>query len=244
MDRRNFLKSLLAAPTLTPILLASQRQHADSELYLIADAPHRHLPSILQELKSALPLDKSTFTFSHKHPLSDPMKASLMHAGWTWVPTSTPAAMTLSFRAMRAAAHPSFSLVRNGRIWDIRTRRLLAMWEDMNHLPASATVLTAATFRRTPRTVSRGEAAFLLRDGGLLARLPLDRNIRRTFRDNRCSLTVEVADGRAWIAESSCRHQICRYSPPVSLPGERIVCAPNRLILEVSGPGGVDTVIG
>jgi len=244
MDRRNFITSLLAAPALTPVLLASQRHHAAGELYLIADDPHNHLPSILTELTPSLPLDEKTFTFSQAHPLGDVIQRSLERSGWRRVSGSKPAAMTLSFRAMHGRARPSFSLVRNGRVWDVRTRRLMALWENMNRKPEAATVLTTAAFHRREVSSARGGPLILTRDGARLARIPLDQDSRRTFRGGRGSFTVEVADHRAWIAEASCRHKICMYSPPISLPGERIICAPNRVLLEVSGPGGVDTVIG
>jgi hypothetical protein len=46
------------------------------------------------------------------------------------------------------------------------------------------------------------------------------------------------------VVESPCRHQICRCTPPILVPGERIICAPNHLFLEIQGAPGLDTVIG
>lgn len=242
MDRRNFLTTLLAAPTLTPVLLASQRQSADCELYLIADQPQRWFSSILREMGPALSSPGGSFTFSHNHPLGSALGPVLEREGWAPAPKNASPALTISFRTLRSGARPSFSLVRGGRIWDIRSKRLLSLWREMNREPQAATILTVATFRG-PASPKRGKEVSLYRDGRRIARLPLDRDDRRTFGNGRGSITIQTADGRAWIAESSCRHQICRYSPPVSLPGERILCAPNRLLLQVNG-GDVDTVIG
>jgi len=242
MDRRNFFKSMLAAPLLTPVLLASQRHHNDGELYLISDEPHRFLSSILKELEPTLPIRARTFVMEDAHAMGSALVDSLMRAGWTRAPHG--AALSLSFQTMRQPARPSFSLVRGGRIWDVRTRRLRALWDEMSRNHTPATVLTVAGWRKPGAVSGRGEALVLIKDGRRAARIPLDRDSERSFRDHRGTVTVRVAAGRARITDSSCRHRICLYSPPISLPGERIICAPNRLLAEVIGTGGVDTVIG
>jgi hypothetical protein len=55
---------------------------------------------------------------------------------------------------------------------------------------------------------------------------------------------VRVESGSARVVESPCLHQICRNTPPISLSGERVICAPHHFLLEIQGPSGLDTVIG
>jgi hypothetical protein len=44
---------------------------------------------------------------------------------------------------------------------------------------------------------------------------------------------VEINDNQASIKKSSCRNKICERSGIVSLPGDIIACAPNRLLIRI-----------
>ncbi len=52
-------------------------------------------------------------------------------------------------------------------------------------------------------------------------------------------LTVQVADGAVWVSHSDCRDGICRNTPPISRPGQSIVCAPAGVVVRISGEGAV-----
>jgi hypothetical protein len=74
--------------------------------------------------------------------------------------------------------------------------------------------------------------------------LSLDKDLSRTYRAEKGKISLIVQNRRVWVSDSSCRHKICSSAPPISLTGERIICAPNHFFVEIQGPRVVDTVIG
>jgi hypothetical protein len=113
---------------------------------------------------------------------------------------------------------------------------------NTNHKPSS--FLTIASLKNNPAGHSAGESVSIYKNGRKDKILSLKKNTTQTFRAQDGKVTVRIEDGKAWVSESTCRHKICLYSPPVSLAGERIVCAPNHFLLEVQRSGSIDTIIG
>lgn len=59
------------------------------------------------------------------------------------------------------------------------------------------------------------------------------------------TLSVCVEDGKAFVSHSDCRDGICRNTPPVSRPGQSILCAPAGVIVRVLGEEAVvDAISG
>ena len=46
---------------------------------------------------------------------------------------------------------------------------------------------------------------------------------------------LEVKDGKAYITYASCPDGLCKNQGKVSMTGERIVCLPNKLMVEIKG---------
>jgi hypothetical protein len=245
MDRRRFLQTLIStAPALTPLVLAAKQTHHSGELYLISDEPQGYLPALLGEAEAFQPIASRTFAFLTPHPRGPQLRAGLMGQGWSPAADSARALLTLSFSPLSLSSRPSFTFVREGRIWDIRSRRLRSLWDRMGRHSAPSASLTIAGFQPDPHAQTRGEVAALYHQGRLKDRIPLDRPGRRILSAPGGRLVVQVLEGRARVVESPCRSQICRCTPPISLTGERIICAPNHVLLEILGPGGLDAVIG
>ena len=245
MDRRRFLHTFLTAPALTPLLLAAKQPHHSGELFLISEEPEDYLPVLLAESAGFLPAAGKTFAFISPHPRQQPLRHRLERRGW--VPAAVPsrAHLTLSFSPLRSPARPSFTFVREGRIWDVRSRKLRALWDAMGQRSRPSVSLTIAGFRPEPHHGTPGRFAAVYQDGRLRERLPLDRAETASFPTRRGgALVVRVEKGAARVVESPCRHQICLCTPPISMAGERVICAPHHLLLEIQGPSGLDTVIG
>jgi hypothetical protein len=185
-----------------------------------------------------------TFSFNSPHPRQQQLHHSLERLGW--VPAALPsrAHLRLSFGPLRSPSRPSFTFVREGRIWDVRSRKLRNLWNAMGQSSQTSASLTIAGFRPEPRLGTPGRFAAAYRDGRLRERFPLDRAGDVSFPTRGGVLVVRVERGAARIVHSPCRHQICRYTPPISKAGERVVCAPSHFLLEIQGPAGLDTVIG
>ena len=46
-----------------------------------------------------------------------------------------------------------------------------------------------------------------------------------------------ISDGKAYLKEASCPDKLCVNQGKISLSGERIVCLPNRVMIEITGDG-------
>ena len=243
MDRRDFFKTLFITPLLTPLLLASKTSTGDAELYMITDSPQRFLPPLLEELRVLGIISGRTYSTLHTNPQEYDLDLTLAQAGWTKASEAPHASLSISSSLLQSSACPSFTLARDGRVWDIRTQKLLSLWSKMK-LGTPSTRLTIVTFKKMSSKHMPGEYASLYKDGRKVKTLSLKQNATRSFRTKGGQITVKVENGRAWIAESSCAQKICVHCPPASFSGERIICAPNHFLLEIIGPSSVDTIIG
>ena len=243
MDRRHFLNMFLAAPALAPLLLAAKQTGYSGELYLISDEPQEFLPLLMAEFAPFQTATKKTFAFLTFHPREQLLRADMKKRGWKEEADSSRAHLTLSFDLLRHTSRPSFTMVQDGHIKDVRSHRLRALWDLMGQRSRSSS-LTTAGFRAGPPAQVQGKFAVIFQDGKRKARLPLNRTDHRTWQTQAGALSVQVDQGRAKIVQSPCRHQICQNTPPVSLSGERIICAPSHFFLEIQGAPGLDTVIG
>jgi hypothetical protein len=244
MDRRDFFKIMLATPVLTPIILSSKKTRNDLELFLISEEPQMFLPLLLQQIQEYSPNEGPTFTFLNPHPRENGLKKILSEKGWRFVQEPTTAHLTLSFSHLLNKALPSFTLVRKGRIWDIRSQKFYSLWQEMNgnHEPSSC--LTIATFTKTTPVQNAGQFVSMYRNGQKIRTISLEKNMGQSFKTRGGRITAQIENGKVWVTESSCRHKICLYSPPVSLPGERIICAPGQFLLKIERSSSIDTVIG
>jgi len=245
MDRREFFKSMVLTPLFTPLLLASKKNDADTELFLISDVPHRTLPPLLHELRALEIVSGGTYSLPPSFPQYEALSRELEGRGWQNISRQRLSAhLAVSCSRLHTAARPSFTLAREGRIWDIRTRKILSLWEALNRSHPPSSLLTIASFKSHPSPTVAGKAITLYMDGRRVRNFSLDLNATKSYRTREGRITVSVEQGKAWIAESACRNKICIHCPPVSHPGERIICAPSRFLLEVDGPALVDTIIG
>jgi len=243
MDRRNFFKTCIAVPLLTNLALSFETKRGTTDLYLITDNPQQFLPSILRELNAVGLISGSTFTFLNPHPEEKEIKSALVLSAYQHISKVSRAALSLSFTSLRQKTAPSFALTKEGRVWDIRTRNLYALWKQMNNLHVSS-CLTTASIESNNRQALPGNTASIFINGKKADRLPLSKNKLKTYRTQKGKITVVVENGQARVSESSCEHKICLSLPPASLSGDRIICAPNHFLLEIQGFRFADTVIG
>jgi len=244
MDRRDFFITMLATPLLTPLILASKKSKNDLELYLIAEEPQKFILTLLEEVQKYSLSDDRKFCFLNPHPQEKALKKTFLERGWAPVEKPVEANLTLCFSHLQDKALPSFTLVKGGKIWDIRTRKLLSLWQEMNRTPDPSSCLTIASFKSRPTDLLVGKYAAIYNHGQRAETLSLGKDLTRSFQTRGGRVTVLVRNGKAWISDSPCRQKICLYSPPVSLAGERIICAPNNFLLTVERHRSVDTVIG
>ncbi len=243
MDRRDFFKTIFAAPLMAPFLLGSQ-PHPNDELFLVHDRPTACLPELLKKLRALYPALGRTFSISNTYPQKLSLSQALKAGGWTQASSHRKAAVFISFRPLQQPTPPSFTLVRAGKIWDVRKKGLFSFWQEMNKKHPPSSCLTIATLQ--PKSLSRSQGKFVrfFHNGRVVEEVSLHKDRVQTFRSEKGIVTVKIERGNAVVSSSSCHHKICCSVPPASFSGDRIVCAPNHFLLEVEGVGSTDTIIG
>lgn len=244
MDRRGFFRTLIATPFLHPFLLSSEFTKSAGQLYVIADSPHLFLPSLLRGLNEQALILGQTFTLLDFHPEGEELKNALGHAGWECASKATRPDLSISFSPLRQKIVPSFTLIKGGKVWDIRSKKLSTLWKEMSSHHSPSSWLTTVYSRKNNVQSQPGHYAAVFIHGQKVKRLMLKKDISISFPAEKGKIHIAVKNGQAWVRSSSCRHKICLSIPPVSFAGERIICAPNRFLLEVQPSSLVDTVIG
>ncbi|MCJ7679561.1 MAG: NusG domain II-containing protein [Candidatus Aminicenantes bacterium] len=240
MERRDFFKTILTTSLLTPLILESKSTHRELELYLLSDNPQHSLPSILKSTGFG---GVKTYDFTGFHPKRMEISGVLEKNGWTPL-RSARASLLLSHNRLQKKAEPSFTLVRNGKIQDVRSGELESLWHDLRRNAPSTFSLTSASLHSSASRIAAGKTVLCIIDGRRAAKLSLRKNGSRTFATSNGRVSVKVESGTARIEESSCKNHICLHSFPISLEGERIICAPNRFMIAIEGGRSVDTIIG
>ncbi len=243
MDRRRFFQTLLAAPLLAPLFGETGSGLKDCTLYLIGENPHVFFYPLLEEMqKVALPQAKY-FHFLHPHPQQHLLRGILLTHGWQEKVGPTQIDLAISFCRLKNKAAPSFSFVKSGQIWDARSWTLRSIWKEMNQNNPPSSCLTIASLMGRTIETHKGESILLCADGRKREELSLKEERRLSFSTHKGHISIQIAGGEARVSDSSCRGKVCLYSPPISHPGERIICAPNHFFMEIQGPS-LDTAIG
>jgi hypothetical protein len=244
MDRRDFFKTLIVTPLITPYLLSAKSLKDAFQLYVISDSPQLFFPSLLQGLSEYGLMPGQTYSFLNLPPEGRELKKALSHGGWNYLPKTSRTDFNFSFSHLLQKSSPSFTLIKSGKVWDIRSRKLSSLWKEMNNHHVSSSFVTTVFFKEKKGPIQPGSAASIYIDGKEFERLRLNKNTDRSFQSKKGKINVAVKNGQAWVSDSSCHQKICLFHPPVFQAGERIICAPNNFLLEIQGSGIVDTVIG
>ncbi len=91
---------------------------------------------------------------------------------------------------------------------------------------------------RSPK--SRGDYVRITVGGEFVADFPLDKDGEYYLNEGTNKLII--SDGEAYIAEADCPDKICVHSGKIAFTGERIVCLPNKVLVEIIGKSDVDFV--
>lgn len=79
-------------------------------------------------------------------------------------------------------------------------------------------------------------------DGTTSYLLNLSEDQVQTYETTYGNITIEIADGKVRVLQSSCEEQICVHQGYIHEPGASIVCIPNRTIVECIGGTQYDGV--
>ena len=108
-------------------------------------------------------------------------------------------------------------------------------------------LLAGAAALAMARTGGAGAYVQVTADGETIGRYPLGEDRTVTIGTDRYNI-LEIRAGGAAVVEANCHDFTCVRTGRISQAGERIVCLPHRLVVEVvggqSGPGGIDAAAG
>lgn len=78
-----------------------------------------------------------------------------------------------------------------------------------------------------------GEQAEVYINGKLKAVYSLSQD--RAINLDEIGVRLTVSDGKIGVSDSDCKDKICIHSGYISRSGERIICAPNKLVIVIRG---------
>lgn len=243
MNRRNFIQTLVSVPLLSQFVLGSKKTQSAAELHLISETPHYILPILLGELRKNNVNCGRTFSLLNHFPEERKLVLGLEKKGWSYSSSGRSSDLLISSRAIGYEIRPSFTMARNGRVWDIRSEKLFPLWKEMNGGNSLSSTLTIASCQG-PKHRYAGKSVSIFSQGSKIDDLSLAANKVNIYENDLGRISVSVNAGKVWVNESTCRHKICRLTPPISFAGERIICAPNRFLIEIDRTSLVDTSIG
>lgn len=81
-------------------------------------------------------------------------------------------------------------------------------------------------------STDKGVTAIIKIDGETVSEIPLRGEY---YEMNFNGVTVKCENGEIFVEDSDCPDKVCIRSGKVSKAGEGIICAPNRVAIEISG---------
>ena len=100
-------------------------------------------------------------------------------------------------------------------------------------LVASLLLISLSVFLVITLTKEEGAFAVVSVDGEVVARYSL--SVDGEYSLNGGTNTLVIEKGRAFVTYASCPDGLCINQGKISMTGERIVCLPNRVMIEIVG---------
>jgi len=88
-----------------------------------------------------------------------------------------------------------------------------------------------------------GSKAKITVDGNIYSFININSENTIQIPTNLGKMKIVSSKGKVLVKESSCKHKICMHKGYISKSGEKIICAPQKLIITVLGNSPVDSII-
>ena len=244
MNRRHFCKTLLFTPLLSPLFEASGLGSHALEIQLISSLPQNTIFTLLNEIKKKNAVPFRNYVFLNDHPKKRELIPALSRNHMRHAFSCRDADLSFSFIRLSKPVSPSFTLIKKGKIMDIRTGRLFSLWQEMNQKEQASSLLTLVSFHKKKVLIQKGMMASVYLEGNKVDSLSLKESNIKSYRTLRGSIDVLIENEKVKVVHSSCQNKICLHTPPLTFEGERVICAPNHFLLEIDPRSSVDTIIG
>ncbi len=83
---------------------------------------------------------------------------------------------------------------------------------------------------------SKGATVIAEQEERVIFTAPLHSRCRVLLPGPEGATELQVAEGQAWISQSSCPQHLCQHQGAIAKNGEALVCLPNRLLIRIVGP--------
>lgn len=98
-----------------------------------------------------------------------------------------------------------------------------------------------AMWFRTTGKFSVPDRAYIYQGNRLYEIVSLRQPGKKELNLGKARITIEVKAGAIRMVDSNCRNKLCVRAGWISRPGQTIICAPNRVVIEIQGKkGGYD----
>lgn len=84
-------------------------------------------------------------------------------------------------------------------------------------------------------SVTTGDVVVIYRDSEVFGTYALDEDQTVTVKGDGHTNKITIKDGKVAMSFSDCKNQDCVYMGETDSPAKRIVCLPNRVVVEVRG---------
>ncbi len=89
-----------------------------------------------------------------------------------------------------------------------------------------------------------GTKAKIMINGKTKGYINLNKNEKLNFSTNLGKIKIVSGSGMVRVEESSCKHKICMHRGYISNTGEKLICAPQKVVVEVIGKSLIDSIVG
>ncbi len=140
---------------------------------------------------------------------------------------------------------PGITAIREGKVFDPRK----GVFSEISLLVYSekrATTLLKVKFGAEGSQLigDKGERAEIFVNGNKIEEFSLKGKKEITINTNHGKMVFAVKDEKISVKKTLCRHEICKLRGEIGYKGEKIVCAPQRVLVKVKGEGIIDAITG
>lgn len=253
MNRRDFFKVLGAAVALPAMNLKGLlKDEKEMEFHIYTSRPEPVMAELLGQLGRELGGGVTLFSLNGEGELlknrlagrkvsglnvgsKDPLWRRLSGSGTVAMLGARPVAQTAS----------GITLLSGTRLMDPRRGAFSALSGKIYGEPFGDTELTLRVNSLESNLVGRkGEKAVVSVDGRSYGTLSLLKDGEMRVRSSWGEMKLVSRSGRIWAEESGCRNRLCVHKGAIGNAGQKILCAPQRIVVEIPGPSLVDAIVG
>ncbi len=251
ISRRDFLKVL--GVSALPLLNLNNilRDEKEFDIIILTSKPVESLTEILKAVNSNT--GKNIFVHGINKEAENVLKFSLNRINkGVYKGSKIPILATLSGKSIMSvvevrrisSTEPGLTLTYGSKVVDPRKGVFSSVSKKIYSEKSAAYEIKVKVNSTESSSGKKGEKAKVSINGKTYGYLDLKKNTSITLPTNLGKIKVATFSGKVRVEESSCKHKICMHRGFISSPGERLICAPQKVVVEIVGKSMVDAIVG